>query len=119
MKYALLAAGLCLAACATDPVDASAANDRDCFYSSQVSGFNVVDDRTVKIDIGASREYLLTTNRSVNDLRRRESLGVRGSPNGLICTGNGLGVELFGGDAPNIPWAVTGIARAPAAAAAQ
>jgi hypothetical protein len=118
MKYALLAAGLLLTACATQPTtEASAASDRDCFRNEQISGFNVVGDNAVKISVGPSRDYLLTTNRSVQELRGVQTIALRSTPVGLICTGNGLGVELHGGRTPATFWVVTAITRAPEEAA--
>jgi hypothetical protein len=113
MKYALIAAGLLLAACASDPgAQASNAGGRDCFRDSQVSGFNVVGDNAVKVNISPSRDYLLTTNRSVHQLRSEEHIAFEGTPSGLVCVGNGDGVLLRGGDTPE-PWIITAITRAP------
>lgn len=118
MKYALLAAGFLLTACATEPAtEASAASDRDCFRNEQITGFNVVGDNAVKVSVGPSRDYLLTTNRSVTELRSEETIAIRGTPSGLICTGNGLGVQLYGSDMPQMPWVITAITRAPEEAA--
>jgi hypothetical protein len=114
MKYALIAAGLLLAACASDPgAQASNAGGRDCFRDSQVSGFNVVGDNAVKVNISPGRDYLLTVDHSAHQLATSEHIAIAAPPSGLICTGNGLGVNLRGGDVPGDRWTVTSIARAP------
>jgi len=120
MRMALLAAaGLILAACAqtgteagtgTDTASAAAPAGRDCFRNDDVAGFNVVDDRTVSLSIG-TRRYLLTTNFNTRDLDWGQQIGLRSST-GWICTGNGLGVEIIGGQ-PRRTYFVTSIARAP------
>jgi hypothetical protein len=114
MKYALIAAGLALAACASDPAaQASEAGGRDCFRNDQISGFNVVGDNAVKVNVSPSRDYLLTVNHSAHQLETSEHIAIDAPGSGLICTGNGLGVNLRGGDVPGDRWVVTSIVRAP------
>lgn len=99
-----------LAACASD--GASSANSgRECFSSSSVNGYNVVDDHTIRVNVGASRRYLLTTAWNTRDLNWTQAVALH-SPTGQICTGNGVGYELRGGD-PVRPYLLTGIARQP------
>lgn len=114
MKRLLLAAGLLLGACATEPgtTGAETTANRDCFRQESVTGYNLVDARTLKLNVGPGRDYLLTTNRSLNELRGYEQIAVRSTPSGLICTGNGLGVQIYGGDTM-MPWVVTSISRVP------
>lgn len=115
-----LAAALALAACATggEQTTASATSGgSDCFRSEQVRGFSVIDNRHVGISVGASRQYVLTTAFNSSDLDWSNAVAIR-TTTGRICTGNGLGVELIGGDPPrNYP--IVSIARAPEDQAAQ
>ena len=114
-RIGIFASALALAACSTPGErTAGVAADRDCFRSESVSGFNVVDRNTVDVRVGASRTYRLTTNWPTTNLDFRERMGLR-STAGLICTGNGLGVDIFGGD-PVQTYPVQSIARAPAPA---
>lgn len=103
-----------LAACATSETTASAdaPAGRDCFNSSNVSGFSPLDDHTVKLTVGANRHYALTTQQRITETRFNEQIAIR-STNQWICTGNGLGVSLV---VPNgIPnqYTVSAIARLP------
>lgn len=101
-----------LAACATTtPSGDQAASSIDCFRSEQVSGYNVIDNNNVSLRVGANREYRLTTLWNVRDLDWTQAIAIR-SATGNICTGNGLGVELIGGD-PRRTYPVSQIARVP------
>lgn len=109
------AAAFTLAACASDGVNpqqpADAQAQRDCFRNENVNGYNLIDDHHVQIRVGANRRFILTTDWNANDLDWTHAIAIR-STSGLICTGNGLGVELIGGD-PRRTYNVTNIARAP------
>jgi hypothetical protein len=111
----ILTAILCLwtlAACAGAQTGAQqGASTRDCFRSEQVSGYNVIDNTHIGLSVGASREYILTTLWNARDLDWTHAIAIR-SGTGQICTGNGLGVELIGGD-PRRTYPVSEIARAP------
>jgi hypothetical protein len=112
LRTGIFASALLLAGCASTGDEMAAAGDRDCFSSNTVTGFNVVDRSTIEVRVGASRRYLLTTSWPTNNLDFSELIGLR-SATGQICTGNGLGVELVGGD-PVQRHPVQSIARAPA-----
>lgn len=105
---------LTLAACASAS-EPTAAADRDCFRSENVNGFNVVDRNTIQVNVGASRRYLLTTDWPTGNLDFSQRIAIR-STTGLICTGNGLGVEIIGGE-PITTYPIQSIARAPDPAA--
>jgi hypothetical protein len=112
LRIGIFASALVLAACSTVGEDtAGVMADRECFRSESVTGFNVIDRNTVEIRVGASRRYRLTTNWPTTNIDFREHMGLR-SPTGQICTGNGLGVEIIGGD-PVQAYPVQSIARAP------
>jgi hypothetical protein len=101
-----------LAACASTDTDGQqSASSVDCFRSEQVSGYSVIDDHNVGLSVGASRQYVLTTAWNARDLDWTHAIAIR-SATGRICTGNGLGVELIGGD-PQRTYPVSQIARAP------
>ena len=107
----LASAALILSACATSEAQTASAGDRDCFRSAQVRGFNVIDRSTVQISVGASRHYLLTTNWPTTNLDFSQRIAIRSST-GYVCTGNGLGVEIVGGE-PQQTYPIQSIARAP------
>jgi hypothetical protein len=114
LRSILLAGVLALSACAstTGPTaSATQPGGRDCFRSTDVSGYNVVDDHHVSLSVGARRHYILTTDWNVRDLNWSEQIALH-SGIGWICTGNGLGVEVSGGQ-PHRTYPVSGIARAP------
>jgi hypothetical protein len=99
-----------LAACASTNGEQTTSS-LDCFNSEHVSGYNVIDDNHIGISVGASRNYVLTTMWNARDLDWTHAIAIR-SATGRICTGNGLGVELIGGD-PRRTYPVSEIARAP------
>ena len=111
----ILTALLCLwtlAACAsTEPASTQSASSQDCFRSEQVSGYSVIDDHNIAVSIGASRRYTLTTNWNARDLDWTHAIAIR-SASGRICVGNGLGVDLIGGD-PQRTYPVSRVSRAP------
>ena len=101
-----------LAACASTDADSQqAASATDCFHSEQVNGYDVVDNNHIKLSVGANRDYILTTMWNARDLDWTHAIAIRSST-GRICTGNGLGVSLVGGD-PQRTFPVSQIARAP------
>ena len=99
-----------LAACASTE-GAQSASSVDCFNSEQVSGYNVIDNHNIGLSVGASRDYVLTTTWNARDLDWTHAIALRSST-GRICTGNGLGVEIIGGD-PQRTYPVSQITRAP------
>jgi hypothetical protein len=116
LRIGLFASALFLAACATAGEDAAGVTaERECFRGDSVNGFNVIDRNTVEVRVGASRRYLVMTSWPTTNLDFREHIGLR-SPTGMICTGNGLGVEIIGGD-PVQSYPIQSIARAPEPAA--
>ena len=101
-----------LAACASPGADGTqSANSRDCFRSAQVSGYSVIDNNHIGLSVGASRQYVLTTLWNARDLDWTHAIAIR-SATGRICTGDGLGVDLIGGD-PSRTYPVSDIARVP------
>ncbi len=101
-----------LAACATTtPDNGESAGAADCFRSEQVSGYGVIDNNHIRLSVGANRDYVLTTLWNARDLDWTHAIAIR-SATGRICIGNGLGVELIGGD-PQRTYPVSDIARAP------
>lgn len=114
MRLALpLLAALALAACAsTEAGDTAAAPEgRDCFNADNVSGYSYIDAGHVGISVGANRKYILTTMFNARDLDWTQAIAIR-STTSWICTGNGLGVEIIGGE-PRRNYPITAIERAP------
>lgn len=107
LRMSALALVTLVAACATQET----AEGRDCFRSSQVNGFNVVDSNNVQISVGASRRYILTTNWNTHNLDFSQAIALRSST-GTICTGSGVGVDIIGGD-PRQIYPIQSITRAP------
>lgn len=116
MRTLLLAAAaaVTLAACSTTTETTTASNaapaNRDCFRNEDIFGYGIVDDHTVSVRAG-SRRYLLTTNWNARDLDWTQSIAIR-STTSWICTGNGLGVEVIGGE-PVRSYPINSITRAP------
>jgi hypothetical protein len=108
----LAATALALASCVT-PQDAASGADsqRDCFRTADVRSYGVVDDHRVRVHISPQREYIFTINQDVRNLDWTHAISIR-STTSFICVGNGLGVQLLGGDPP-FPYPVTRIERAP------
>lgn len=103
---------LALAACASAPTDAAApAAERDCFNSENVNGFSYIDNEHIGVTVGANRKYILTTMFNARDLDWTHVIAIRSSTS-WICTGNGLGVEVIGGE-PRRNYPITAIERAP------
>ena len=112
LRASVLFAALLAAGCATQAADQAAAPPSgDCFQSSSVRGFSMVDNRHVRIDVGASRAYVLTTLWDAHDLDWTQAIAIR-SASGFICTGSGLGVEVIGGR-PQQRYPIAAIERAP------
>lgn len=101
-----------LAACASsDVAQTDAAPGNDCFRGEEVRGFNVIDNTHIGFRVGANRNYILTTMWNARDLDWTQAIAIRSST-GRICTGNGLGVELIGGE-PRRTYPIVSIERAP------
>lgn len=109
LRTILTAVALALAACASTAESTS--DGRDCFRSTDVHGFSIVDDHRVKLRINSQRQYIVTIRRDTDDLDWANSMSVR-SPAGFVCVGQPHGVQLVGGN-PETYYYVTAIERAP------
>lgn len=107
-----LAAAFALSACATEGGATQDTAARDCFFSSTISGYNVIDNNTVEVRAGAHR-YRLTTLFNARDLDWTQDIAIR-SATGSICVGSGNGVQIIGGQLRRT-YPVQSIARAPEA----
>lgn len=107
------AAALTLAACSStggETQTASTAPAQDCFRNDDIFGYGVIDDHN--IDVRArGRHYIFTTAWNARDLDWTHAVAIR-STTGWICVGNGLGVEIIGGD-PQRRFPVSSITRRP------
>ncbi len=108
--FFVLAAALALSACATEGTATQDTAARDCFFSSTISGYSVIDDNTVEVRAGSDR-YRLSTLWNARDLDWTQDIAIR-SATGSICTGNGNGVEIIGGE-PRRTYPISSITRAP------
>ncbi|MET0545468.1 MAG: DUF6491 family protein [Caulobacterales bacterium] len=110
-----------IAGCASTPAESTpakaaavATDDRDCFNGREVSGWNAVDAKTVRVNAGPSKRYDLTLmSRPANQLNFQEVIAVKSGPSDWICTGNGLGVSIVTGGIGPQSYPVTNIVRAP------
>ncbi|MGD9815371.1 MAG: DUF6491 family protein [Hyphomonadaceae bacterium] len=116
MGILIAAAALAACASATEP-PAQTAAAQDCFRTSQVHGFDVIDRNRVGLRVGANRQYVLTTMWNAYDLDWEQRIAIR-TATGRVCVGNGLGVEIIGGD-PRRTYPITSVERAPEQPAAQ
>lgn len=103
-------AALLTAACSTASQDQATAG-RDCFRSDDVRTYEIIDDNHIRMEVGHNRNYVLTTMWNARDLDWTQAIAIRSST-GWICVGNGLGVELIGGE-PRRTYPVVSIERAP------
>ena len=108
---ALALTALTLGACATQTAAHGPPDGRDCFANREINGYHVIDDHHVSVSIGPGRAYIFGTTWNARDLHWSEGIAVR-STSDWICTGNGLGVEVIGGE-PRQHYPITDIARAP------
>jgi Family of unknown function (DUF6491) len=111
LRSFVFSAALALSACASAEKTAETSAGRDCFNADMVSGYSYVDERHVTVSVGANRKYTLTTMFNARDLDWTQVIALRSST-GWICTGNGLGVEVIGGE-PRRNYPITTIERAP------
>lgn len=96
----------------TPPTAAKA--DESCFFGNQVSGWNRIDDKTIRVTVSSKRQYDLTLMSPVIGGLFQEHIAIKSSPSNLICTGNGLGVSVVtGGDIGPSSYPVKKIALAP------
>lgn len=111
-SFLLAAAVAALASCTTPAGGTSeASGGRDCFRTVDVNSYGVEDDHRVRVHISPQREYLFTIGQDVRNLDWTHAITIR-STTSFVCVGNGLGVQLVGGDPP-FPYPVTRIERAP------
>ncbi len=113
MRHQVIAliAVFALAACATAPQAGAPPADRDCFHADAVNGYEYIDEHNVAVTVGANRRYILSTDWNARDLNWEHMIAIR-STTSWICTGNGLGVEIIGGE-PRRHYPINAIAPAP------
>ena len=110
-----ICAALLLSACAAQsasPPDQAAAApaERDCFNADFINGYSYIDEHSLSVRVGANRRYIFATSWNARDLDWSMAIAVRSTAN-WICTGNGLGVTIIGGD-PQRSYPITAITRA-------
>jgi hypothetical protein len=114
MSRKLLIAGLALAAACIGgqmQIAAAQAPADDCFRSNEVVHYTAVDRNTIRVET-RNAHYLITVNNAgALTPSAREPFLLR-SPNGWVCTGRGLGIDLHVGE-PLRQLHIQNIARAP------
>lgn len=105
------AAALLASACATPSEDTAAApGARDCFFASQINGYNYIDSNHIGVTVGANRRYSFEVSPpNVRELAFGNQLAVV-SDLSSICTGRLTGVHIVGGD-PAFRWYVSEVVR--------
>lgn len=86
--FIALAAGLALAACATDDsgMRTASSEGRQCFWAGSVNGFrDAPGDDQIYIDVGANETFLFQTFGSCPDLDFTEALALESRPSNFIC----------------------------------
>jgi hypothetical protein len=111
LRIGLFALAALAAACSTPEGATAAAGGRDCFRTSQVSGFNVIDRNNIEVRVSPSRRYVLTTNWPTRNLNFSQAVAIR-TATGFVCVGDSVGVELVGGD-PVQTYPIQSVARSP------
>lgn len=84
-----LAAGLAAPALAQTPAPAGKAKpstaDR-CFFADQIRGYQVVDDRTLNVDLGRKEAFQLTLLNTPFDLDVANRIGIKSRGGSWICS---------------------------------
>lgn len=101
-------AALSLSACASPNSGADTAA-RDCFRTSDVRGYGVVDEHRVRMRVGGQRAYILIIREDTRRFDPTDAIAVRSS-SGYVCVGQTGGVSIVGND-PLFPSFVTSIER--------
>lgn len=113
-KLFLISAALLASACTTTaPGGATAAASHDCFRNQDIQGWSVIDDRTLKVTVGASREYALATQPSVSELNFQFAVAIRSRGSDWICVGRHNDVHIDIRDPIPRTWWVTEVTRLP------
>jgi hypothetical protein len=93
MRWIIVLTAVCLTlACAA--VDApgpvsSAASSRDCFNVSMVTGYEAIDDDTIRLRAGPSRDYELDLSGGrCRDVDWTQRLAIESTPSSFICVGS-------------------------------
>ena len=103
---------LCAGATAQPAAPASEVEPGDCFRNDAVTGWELIDNRTVRVRINSERSYSLTTNRSARALRWEMGIALT-SRSGWICTGAERGVEIHTLGEIERTYVVDAVARLP------
>lgn len=93
MRWTYLLVALALGACAVGDSPASTVGgNRDCFNVSMVTGYETVDDDTIRLDAGPSTKYEVDLSggqcRNVDWTQR---LAIESTPSSFICVGSQAG----------------------------
>ncbi|NGM52672.1 hypothetical protein G5B46_23935 [Caulobacter sp. 602-2] len=84
-----LAAGLAVPALAAAPAPAEKAKPasrESCFFADQVRGYQVVDERTLNVDVGRKEAYQLTLFNSAFDLDVSTRIGIKSRGGSWVCS---------------------------------
>lgn len=89
LAAALLAAGPALAQDDAEDAPAETAAERDCFNARSINGFGVIDSDTLRLSVGASRDYEVDVYRAgCFSLRWADQIAVVAEGSNWICVGD-------------------------------
>lgn len=96
-----IAAAIALSAAQTAAAETPAKapdEEKSCFFVNQISGWNRIDDKTVRVTVSSKRQYDLTLMSPTFSGLHQEVIGIKADPSNYVCTGNGLGVSVITGE---------------------
>jgi hypothetical protein len=89
-------------------------DQKSCFFNNQISGWNRIDNKTIRVTVSSKRQYDLTLMSPVTGGLYQENIAIKSGPSNVICTGNGLGVSVVtGGEIGPSSYPVKKVAEAP------
>lgn len=92
MHWTVALAALCVAAAcaaADQPGSQAPTADRDCFNVSMVTGYETIDDDTLRLDAGPSRTYKIDlSGGQCRNVDWPQRLAIESSPSSSLCVGS-------------------------------
>ncbi len=87
---------------------------QSCFLANNVSGWNRVNDKTVRVQVGGGKQFDLELMSVPPSSLFQEAIILKAEPSGSVCTGNGLGVSVVTGGVAAAPsYQVVKVTQAP------
>jgi hypothetical protein len=87
---------------------------RDCFNVRSITGFNYIEDDTIRVSVSPSRSYDLETQASsCFNLRHANTISLSTGPSNFLCVGDGASVSARVVTDQGDRCLVTAVSRAP------